>query len=238
MSETIGTFNELSYHRQLKYRLMSDPSFHEQKVGKYIADIRCGKEIIEIQSCSFYKLKSKLSYYLSEGFYVTIAYPIEAVKWLIWINPQSGELTRRRSPKKGQLSDLLPEMYGIREFVNHPNLSFLAILAETEEIRLLGGKGGNSKKRAKRLERRPITFLQEIRYSRPEDFHCFIPTDLPEYFTVQEYQKYSRLSRRNPLTAHHAVGALAALGLAVRDGNRGKAYLYHWNPSGKPFILT
>ncbi len=238
MSETIGTFNELSYHRQLKYRLMPDSSFHEQKVGRYIADIRCGKEIIEIQSCGFYKLKPKLSYYLSEGFRVTVVYPIEAAKWLIWVNPQTGESTRRRSPKKGQLSDIFPEMYGIREFLNHPGLSFLAILAETEEIRLLGGKDGNTKKRAKRLERKPTAFLQEIRCSHPKDFHYFIPTDLPEYFTVQEYQKYSRLSRRNPLTAHHAVGALTALGLAVRDGNRGKAYLYRWNPSGEPLILT
>lgn len=231
MPETIGTLGEWSCHRQIKHLLMSDPHYHEQKVGKYIADIQCGKEIIEIQSRGFYKLKPKLSYYLSEGYRVTVAYPIEEKKWLLWINPQTGEASRRCSPKKGKPADLLLELYGIREYIPHPNLSFLSIIVETEEIRQLGGKDGTSKKEAKRLERTPITFLREIRYTRPEDFYSLIPPDLPEYFTVQEYETCKSLSRRGTWAAHDAVGALEALGLAVREGKRGKAFLYHWNPT-------
>ncbi len=227
---TIGTLGEMSYHRQLKYRLMPDSRFHEQKVGRYVADIRCGNEIIEIQTRGFYKLKDKLAYFLSQGYRVTVAYPIEAVKWLVWVHPGSGEATRRRSPKKGKAADLLPEMYGIRELLSHPNLSFLAVLAETEELRLLSEKGRNSKKGAKRLERTPLSFLEEIHYSSPEDFLSLIPASLPERFTIKDYIFHGGFSKRDSRSAHDAVGALEALGLVERDGKQGRAFQYRWNP--------
>lgn len=226
MSESIGTLKEMSYHRQLKYRLMPDPQFHEQRVGKYIADIRCGREIIEIQTCSFYKLREKLAYFLSEGYRVTVAYPVETVKWLLWVDPESGEVTRRKSPKRGNPSDLLREMYGIRELLGHPGLSFLVVTAQTEEARLLKSSGKEPKKRAKRLERVPVQFLGETRYSRPEDFASLIPRGLPEEFTVKDYIACAHIPKRNTRAGHDAVCVIEALGLAERDGNRGRAFLY------------
>ncbi len=226
MSESIGTLKEMSYHRQLKYRLMPDPQLHEQRVGKYIADIRCGREIIEIQTCGFYKLKEKLAYFLSEGYRVTVAYPVETVKWLLWVDPESGEVTRRKSPKKGSASDLLREMYGIRELLGHPGLSFLMVTAQTEETRLLNGRGKEQKKGAKRLERVPVKFLEETRYNRPEDFLSLVPRDLPEAFTVKDYIACAHLPKRNPRAGHDAVCVIEALGLAERAGNRGRAFLY------------
>lgn len=225
-AETIGTLREMSYHRQLKYRLMPDARFHEQKVGRYIADIRCGNEIIEIQTMGFYKLREKLACFLSEGYRVTVVYPVEAVKWLLWIDPESGEVSRRRSPKKGSAADILPELYGIRELLPNPQLSFLTVMAETEEIRLLGGTGKDQKRGAKRIERHPTAFLEEIRYSRPEDFKSLLPTDLPERFTVKDFHTCSGFSKRKFRAAHDAVAALEALNLVKRDGKQGRAFLY------------
>jgi len=56
----IGTYSEKSIHSELKNFYESDKSKQEIPVDKYIADIFNGKEIIEIQTGQFYRLKENL----------------------------------------------------------------------------------------------------------------------------------------------------------------------------------
>ena len=97
----IGTLGERTLHAILKSYLEPDSAYHEQKVGRYVADICRGEEIIEIQTRAFDKLKNKLGLF-AKDYRVTVVYPIDVVKYLSWIHPETGEITsRRRSPKKG-----------------------------------------------------------------------------------------------------------------------------------------
>ena len=60
-------------------------------------------EIIEIQTRQFNRMRGKLQAFLPL-YPVTIVYPIPYEKWLIWIDEDSGELSKKRkSPKRDPL---------------------------------------------------------------------------------------------------------------------------------------
>ena len=88
----IGTLSEKTVHSVLKYYLEPDTSFHEVKTGRYVADIRTPDGIYEIQTRQFNKLRNKLEAFLPE-YSVTVVYPIPHIKYLRWIDGQTGEIT-------------------------------------------------------------------------------------------------------------------------------------------------
>lgn len=226
----IGTLGEFALHRQLKFHFMSDPLFHEQLVGPYIADIRCGDEIIEIQSRGFYKLKPKLDYFLEQGFHVTVVYPVIQEKWLLWSDPETGEIvSRRRSPKKGRVTDLFRELSAILPYLDRDRLSFVAVMTKAEELRILNHAGKNRKKGAKHQERIPLEILQEYRFSAPEDYLSILPSkeELPDVFTVKEY---ARVQGCDTETASATVRVLRRLKIIEYVGKRGRMYEYRWLP--------
>ena len=116
---TIGTLSEYQLHRELKAYFMADPLFHEQPVGPYVADIRCGNEIVEIQSKDLYKMKAKLDYYLSEGFSVTVVYPVVLEKRLFWLDLDTGRwFPPGAVPKKDGFWICLGSWHGFRPILH------------------------------------------------------------------------------------------------------------------------
>ena len=59
-SVKIGELNESSLHNELKYILESDSTYHEVKIGGYIADIFKNNTAVEIQTRQFNKLSNKI----------------------------------------------------------------------------------------------------------------------------------------------------------------------------------
>lgn len=77
-----------------------NPSCQEINLGRFVADIADQNGVIEIQTKGFGQMRKKLSFFL-EHYPVQIVYPVVLVKWVVWIDPQTGEITsRRKSPKK------------------------------------------------------------------------------------------------------------------------------------------
>ena len=58
----IGTLSEKSIHSEIKNYLEPNKEYQEVKVGNYIADIKRGNEIFEIQTQQFKNLIFKLKY--------------------------------------------------------------------------------------------------------------------------------------------------------------------------------
>ena len=87
----IGTRNESPLHAALKLYFEPRRAFHEVPVDGYIVDIKNEAGIIEIQTRNFLKLKRKLAALL-EHHTVTLVYPVAAVKWVLWIDPDTGEI--------------------------------------------------------------------------------------------------------------------------------------------------
>ena len=71
----IGTLSEKTVHAILKLYYAPDEDMHEIPIENYVADIYTGKEIIEIQTRQFNRMREKLTAFL-KLYPVTIVYPI------------------------------------------------------------------------------------------------------------------------------------------------------------------
>ena len=223
IGDGIGTLSERMLHAIFKLYLCDDPSFHEVKVGRYVADILYDDHIWEIQTRRLDRLIPKLNAFL-DTYRVTVVYPVAHSKTVAWIDPETKAMTKgRKSPKRENLFSCLYELFYIKEYLTHPNLSFQAILCDMEEFRTLTGYGPQKKKRAPRVERIPTNLVEEILLEGIEDYHVFLPQELPQEFTIQEYAKMAKI---HASTASRGLQTLKYLGLVREAGKRGRAKLY------------
>ena len=219
----IGTLGEKTLHAAVKFYLEPDPAFHEVPCLGFVADVKNGAGVIEIQTRSFERLRRKLAVFLEQG-PVTLVCPLPHVKYVLWLDPETGEVSRRRkSPKTGQPWHLLPELFRIGELLDHPNLSLLILLLDLEEYRNLDGWSRDRKRGSHRLERLPLSLQRELWLREKADWRAMLPEGLPEGFTRQEFAKLGRFSERQ---SGAALKVLCQMGLAERCGKRGRAYLY------------
>lgn len=219
----IGTQSEKSLHAILKRYFESDTRFHEVKIGTHIADIACDGEIIEIQTRDLYRLAPKLSTFLVEN-RVTVVYPIVVKKRIFWLDRDTGEChSARKSNKCGKEIDVLPELYGLREYLHDPNFRVCVILLDVNEYRALDGYGKDKKKRASKLDRLPTALLDEFYLETAEDYRRFLPADLPVAFTSADFRKAASC----PLwLAQRALNIFSHLGLIREIGRNGRSKMY------------
>lgn len=220
----IGTLGEKTLHAVLK-QYFSYSAFADQeiRVGPFVADIVGENGIIEIQTRSFHKLRHKLEALLDVGV-VTVVYPVAKTKWLSWIDPQTGEVTKRRkSPKKGRPQDAFSELYAIKACLRDENFRLCIVLLEVEELRYLNGWSRDKKKGSSRCDRVPLALLEQLDFETFYDWTQLLPENLPETFLAKDYQRAAGISLRTAQTGLHL---LHHIGVAERVGKQGNAYLY------------
>ncbi|MBR2722081.1 MAG: hypothetical protein IKB75_04810 [Clostridia bacterium] len=208
----IGTMQEKRLHAVIKHYLCSDPNCHEVGLegSRYIADVRMGDAIFEVQTGSFAPMREKIAYCLSHtDAVVTVVHPISVIKWVSWVDAETATVSPRRKAPKERIEDLLCELYPLRELLGNPRLRFRLLLLETQDFRVLS-KQKNRKRGAERYERMPLSLIDEIEFSSREDFRRFIPNELPTHFTVKQF---SVLSGIRGVDAYSAVRVLTSLGL-------------------------
>ena len=219
----IGTLSEKTIHAVLKKYYEPDFSNHEIPFGGFVADIFNASGFYEIQTGNFNKLRRKLDVFLSEA-PVTIIYPIPYQKWLLWINEETGEVTdRRKSPKIGTASAILPELYKIKSYLLNPNLHFRLVFINMEEYRLLNGWSLDKKKGSTRHDRFPVELVDEIDLYTLSDYAKLLPANLPELFTSADYRRAARISLS---CAQTSLNILTHTGTVMRVGKSGQSILY------------
>lgn len=217
----IGTLSEKTVHSVLKYYFAPDEKYHEQKIGTFVADICIDGEIYEIQTKQFYLMKRKLDYFLKEH-EVTIVYPVSLENTIHWVGDDK-ITTSRKTRKKGMPYLFYHELYGIKEFLHHPNLHFIVAIMSTEEYRLLDGYGPQKKIRATKTDKAPIKLLDLISIHNPEDYKQLIPEGLPEEFISDIFGKKAGIGRS---LAGTALNILYEMEVVERIGKNGNAYVY------------
>jgi hypothetical protein len=219
----IGTLGEKTVHCVLKHYLSPDCINHEIKVGGFVADICTGKEIIEIQTGNFDKLRRKLQTFLAAA-PVTIVYPIPNRKWIRWVNPQTGEISPpRKSPKQGSPYRIFPELYKIKDYLTNPNLKLRIVMLDMEEYKLLDGWSTDKKKGATKCDRIPVEIVEELFITDSSDYQLLIPSNLREPFSSKDFKKASGLPLHFSQTA---LNVLHFIGAVERVGKKGNSYLY------------
>lgn len=224
-SAGVGTLGERHLHAFLKSYFEPDTDYHEVAIGKYTADICRDMSITEIQTRSLDKLRGKLEYYLLEGYSVNVVYPITHVKWLVWIDPETGEMSpKRKSGKKGSYFDALWELYKIKYFLDWDRIAITLMLIDMEEYRNLDGYGVRRKRRSTRNNRVPVKLCDIERLQSPDDYRrLFLPDCLGERFTSADYALAAGIARNSVFTP---IDILKYMGVIQVDGKIGRYYCY------------
>ena len=229
----IGMLGEKSLHSILKRFITDDPTCYEVRIlskdgGKahrYVADICIGDRIYEIQTGGFYPLIPKISYYLNETDYdVTIVHPIPAVRYKVWIDPETGSVeSRKKSPRRGYAEDALRELFWLRDMIMHPRFHVRLLFLEEEEYRYLDGWSYDKKKGSNRCERVPAALLGTLDLRSAEDYRPFLSPELPDEFTASEFGKLYGFRGK---AVYSALKVFLAIGLFEKIGTRGRSALY------------
>ena len=219
----IGTLSEKTVHAILKNYYEPDEDKQEIPIENFVADIYTNGEIIEIQTRQFNRMRDKLNTFLPL-YPVTIVYPIPREKWLIWIDEESGELSKKRkSPAKGNPYLAFIELYKRKMFLKDPNLRLKLVLLDMEEYRLLNGWSRDKKKGSSRYDRIPIELVEEVDITCLQDYMQFVPYDLEEPFTTKDFAKAAHI----PMALSQTVlNILHHVGVVERTGKKGNLYLY------------
>ena len=201
----IGELSEKGVHNGLKNYLEPDKSKQEIKVGRYFADIKNDSGIIEIQTKQFFKLKSKLDFYLREEIPVTVVFPLETVRYIV------RDYGKRKACHTGIIQDVLYEMYSLLEYLDKDLFSLKIIEVEVNEYR----DYDNTKTR-----RELVKVLKQHTYHNSKEFlYDMIPFD--GEFTMKEFKDLGIQRRKlNPLKG------LIEQGWVLKVGKNGNSIIY------------
>jgi len=219
----IGTLNEGTLHAQIKDWLAQPGDQFEVPVDGFVVDIVRGQRLIEVQTRNFASIKAKL-WKLTREHDVLLVHPIAACKWIVKVDPETGELlSRRRSPKRGRPCHLFDELIRVPTLINDPHFSLDILMTHEDEIRVADGKGSWRRKGVSIVDRRLIDVVERCRYACAADLGRLLPEDMPELFTNRDLKATMGVSLRQ---AQRISYCLARIGVIERDGKRGRAYLY------------
>lgn len=240
----IGTLGEKRLHATIKRYLYEDVTAHEQVVKDEIADrdgengltvekprrmiadvLTPGGEIFEVQTGGFFPLRAKVEWYLSHTTYrVTVVHPMPAVKYLSWIDPTSGQvISRRKSPKRGQVRQIAKELYWLAPFIGDPRFSLRVLLLELEEYRLADGWGRDGKRGSNRYDRFPTALMEDVTLATAEDYApYFLPDAIPygEAFTAATYARATAIRGK---ATYATLRILCQLGLLRETDKIGRS---------------
>lgn len=219
----IGTLSEKTVHAIMKNYFEPDKDKQEVALEGYVADIYNENGVIEIQTRNFNKLREKLAVFLNL-YPVTLVYPMPCNKWLMWIDQETGEISKKRkSPKKWNPYDAFYELYKIRPFLTNPNLHIRLELMDMEEYRMLNGWSYDKKRGSTRHDRIPVAIREEVIIDQVEDYVQFVPYELSGQFTSKEFAKAAGIHID---TARQVLQILNDVKAVKRVGKQSRSYLY------------
>lgn len=225
----IGTLGEKTLHRVLKRFFCDAECVHEVKLGDFVADAVLGGVIYEIQTGGFFPLKKKLQYYKENTDYsVRIVCPVVKKKSLVWVDPESGEMSAPRRTNVGLGKwRVLAEMIYLLPIFDFSRTSLLLAELVVEDYKLLDGYGKDKKIRASRYERLPRELLALHEIKNRKDFAAHFLPELPEVFGSAEFSKKTGLRRRSLSAALKVLLTMDIVRIAGKERNK---ILYEKNP--------
>lgn len=174
---------EYSLHSDIKHWYKAPEDKLEVKLNGYIIDVLRNKLLIEIQTRNFSAIKKKITKLLHNNNQVRLVYPVAKLKWIVHVS-QSGELVgRRKSPKKGKLTDLFYELVHAPKLIRDKNFSLEVLFIEEEEVRCIDGKGSWRRRGVSVKDRKLLNVFGRIVLEDSEDFLNFLPPELERPFT-------------------------------------------------------
>jgi hypothetical protein len=218
-----GTGQRPSLHTALKYWYAGPEDQVEAQVGSYRVDVLRDDLLIEIQTASLTKIRDKL-HDLVRDHRVLLVHPIAREKWIVQLDPESGErIGRRKSPKRGRLTDLFTELVHLPTLVNHPNLSLEVLFIQEEELRCADGKGSWRRRGISVVGHELLDVLERRRFHSGADFLALLPEGLDASFTNRDLARGLHIRLRQ---ARRMTYCLRKMRVLKTEGKQGRELLF------------
>ncbi len=218
----IGSLNEKPLHAALKewYRQPGDQV--EAPVEGFVVDLVRDGLLIEIQTRGFASMRRKLDRLL-DSYSIRLVHPVATEKWIVKLDKEGHEISRRRSPKRGIAADACAELVSFPSLLSHPNFTLEILLVEEEEVRRPDAKRGWRRGGYVIEERRLVEVRETVEVGSPERLLELLPEGLPDPFTTTDLAH--RLGRSRHL-AQKVAYCLRLSGAVETVGRDRRGFLY------------
>lgn len=228
MHGSVGTQNEKLIHAALKNYYAPYSDEQEIKLGSYFADAVNEDGIFEIQTSGLYRLKEKLRVFL-EFSRVTVVHPIISEYKTVFINSVTNETVKESSVRRIRSElKIFEELYSIREFLTHKNLTVILCYLKAEKRVYFKGDGNTLPNLRSKYERKkcgiqkiPIEIIKEEKFEVPRDYARFIPSGIPGEFTKKQLSAAAKESGTSLRTE-----ILRTVGLIEKTGKIKNEFIY------------
>ena len=223
---------ETSLHRDLKRLYAGDTAQTEVAIDRYRIDAISGGQLIEIQHGSLAAIRDKIRR-LVESHQVLVVKPIIQKKLLIKQDRPAGRvLTRRASPKRGQLWDVFEELVYFTKVFPHPRLSLEIVLVEVEEWRYPGHGRRRRWRRDDQVvaDQKLVSVGQSMRLNCAADLIDLVPARLPRQFQTNQLAELAGIRRS---VAQRIAYCLREMNAVELIGKQGNSLVYRQRPRGR-----
>ncbi len=219
---TIGCLNEKPLHAGLKRWYCQEGDLVEAPIEGFVVDLVRGGLLIEIQTGGFSSMRRKFDRLL-DSHAMRLVYPVAAQKWIVKLDEDGREVSRRRSPKRGIAADVCEELVSFPSLLSHPNFTLEIALVAEEEVRRPDAKRGWRKGGFVIDERRLVDVLETVELGSPTDLLGLLPEDLPDTFTTIDLAEGLGRSRHLAQEVAYCLRVSGAVATIGRD-RRGILY--------------
>jgi hypothetical protein len=223
-----GDAMETSLHRCLKSHYAQAGAKYEERLGNYRIDVHNGDQLVEIQHGSLAAIRDKVARLVVDH-QVLVVKPIVARKTIIRLDqPQGREVSRRLSPKQGQLLDIFDELIFFRRVFPHPQLVLDVPLVEIEETRYPGHGRRRRWRRDDHIvaDQRLIAVRTRTTFRSAGDLLSLLPAELPRPWNTGDLARLLGVHR--PI-AQRIAYCLRHMSAAREVGKSGNARLYDFS---------
>ncbi|MDR2718449.1 MAG: hypothetical protein LBB89_10380 [Treponema sp.] len=223
MPRLIGTRNETSLHRDLKFTYAGEEGRTEAEVDGFVADgISANGEFIEVQTANFAALRKKITKFTEQG-KLRIIYPVIITKYIEVFDADGERLYRRKSPRRGSPWDIFNEFIYAPDLPLIPRCTIELALVDACEQRVRDGKGSWWRKGLSIRDRQLITVHERICLKKPSDYRRFIPFEYDQEFTTANLAEKAGISH---VLARRTLYVLTKLDMVQRTGKQRNAFVY------------
>jgi hypothetical protein len=216
---------ETSLHRALKSLYAQDEHHTEVRLDGFRIDAVDGDQLVEIQHGSLAAIRNKIARLL-ERRRVLVVKPIVASRLLVRLDGRGGQVvSRRQSPKRGQLLDLFGELVQFTRVFPHRRLALEVLLVDTEERRYPGhGRRRRWRTSDYQVEDQTLVAIHESRrLQTAADLRGLLPAGLPPIFHSGDLAEQMGIARWR---AQQVAYCLRQCGAALETGKSGNTRLY------------
>ena len=147
-----------------------------------------------------------------------MVYPLPEQKRITHISKDNTVTSKRKSPRKGRLTDLFRELVMIPQMIGEDNFSLEVLFIDEEEVRCEDGKGSWRRRGVSIKDRKLIAVNNRILFEKKADFLKVLPNGLNSVFTNRELADLAKISIRTARQITYCLRKSGMIHIAERKG--------------------